>query len=100
MNCSGVCGVDLIQDKEGVNYIVECNSNPGFKIEQLTGVNVAEKIIEFAERGKLSEAAIERENKFNITPTVLNENIISIEISDGEKLATMRYYTLDMRDYF
>jgi len=38
-------GVDIIKDKKGKLYIVEVNSNPGFKIETATNINVVKEII-------------------------------------------------------
>ncbi len=43
-----ICGVDLIRSKRGP-LVLEVNSSPGFSIEQVTGRNVAEKIIEHVE---------------------------------------------------
>lgn len=44
-----ICGVDLMQSKRGP-LVLEVNSSPGFGIEQVTGRNVAEKIIEYVEQ--------------------------------------------------
>ena len=45
-----VAGVDLLESKDGP-MIMEVNSSPGLEgIEKITGVNVAESIIEFLER--------------------------------------------------
>lgn len=44
-----ICGVDLIRSKRGP-LVLEVNSSPGFGIEQVTGRNVAEKIIEYVEQ--------------------------------------------------
>ena len=38
-------GVDIIKDKKGDLMIVEVNSNPGLKIENATGINIAGEII-------------------------------------------------------
>jgi ribosomal protein S6--L-glutamate ligase len=43
-----ICGVDLMRSKRGP-LVLEVNSSPGFGIEQVTGRNVAEKIIEYVE---------------------------------------------------
>lgn len=45
----GVAGVDILRLKEGFK-VIEVNSNPGFGIAEVTGVNVAKKIVEYAER--------------------------------------------------
>ncbi|HEX5448348.1 MAG TPA: RimK family alpha-L-glutamate ligase [Candidatus Saccharimonadales bacterium] len=43
-----ICGVDLVRSKRGP-LVLEVNPSPGFGIEQVTGRNVAEKIIEYLE---------------------------------------------------
>jgi ribosomal protein S6--L-glutamate ligase len=43
-----VCGVDMMRSERGP-LVLEVNSSPGFAIEKVTGDNVAEKIIEYAE---------------------------------------------------
>ena len=43
-----ICGVDMMRSKRGP-LVLEVNSSPGFGIEQVTGRNVAEKIIEYVE---------------------------------------------------
>lgn len=44
-----VCGVDMLYSKRGP-LVLEVNSSPGFLIEQVTGKNVAEKIIDYVEK--------------------------------------------------
>jgi ribosomal protein S6--L-glutamate ligase len=49
-----ICGVDMMRSARGP-LVLEVNSSPGFAIEQITGRNVAEKIVEYIEqnaRGK------------------------------------------------
>lgn len=49
-----ICGVDMMRSDRGP-LVLEVNSSPGFSIEQVTGRNVAIKIIEYIEqnaRGK------------------------------------------------
>lgn len=43
-----ICGVDMMRSKRGP-LVIEVNSSPGFGIEQITGRNVGEKIIEYVE---------------------------------------------------
>lgn len=43
-----ICGVDMMRSNRGP-LVLEVNSSPGFGIEQVTGRNVAEKIIEYIE---------------------------------------------------
>jgi ribosomal protein S6--L-glutamate ligase len=48
----GIAGVDLMRSK-GQVYCVEVNGNPGLQgVEEVTGLNVAGKIIEYVERMK------------------------------------------------
>ncbi|HUA13268.1 MAG TPA: RimK family alpha-L-glutamate ligase [Candidatus Sulfotelmatobacter sp.] len=44
-----VCGVDMMRSNRGP-LILEVNSSPGFAVENITGKNVAEKIIIYAEQ--------------------------------------------------
>lgn len=44
-----VCGVDMIRSERGP-LVLEVNASPGFGIEEVTGRNVALKIIEYAEQ--------------------------------------------------
>jgi ribosomal protein S6--L-glutamate ligase len=43
-----VCGVDMMRSERGP-LVLEVNSSPGFAIEKVTGDNVAEKIVDYAE---------------------------------------------------
>ena len=43
-----ICGVDLMRSRRGP-LVLEVNSSPGFAIEQITGKNVAQKIIDYVE---------------------------------------------------
>ncbi len=43
-----ICGVDFVRSKRGP-LVLEVNSSPGSSIEQVTGRNVAEKVIEYVE---------------------------------------------------
>jgi ribosomal protein S6--L-glutamate ligase len=43
-----IAGVDMMRSKRGP-LVLEVNSSPGFSIEQVTGRNVGEKIIEYVE---------------------------------------------------
>ncbi len=45
-----VCGVDFLRAKDGQPYLIENNSNPGFKIENFTGISVSNAIVEFVEQ--------------------------------------------------
>jgi ribosomal protein S6--L-glutamate ligase len=43
-----ICGVDMMRSARGP-LVLEVNSSPGFGIEKVTGINVAEKIIDYIE---------------------------------------------------
>ena len=65
----GVAGVDMLQSKRGP-LIMEVNSSPGLKgIEKATGVDVAEKIIEYLELRY--EKKKKRKKKAEIAPEEL-----------------------------
>lgn len=44
-----ICGVDMMRSERGP-LVLEVNSSPGFGIENVTGMNVADKIIEYIEQ--------------------------------------------------
>lgn len=44
-----ICGVDMMRSERGP-LVLEVNASPGFAIEQVTGQNVAEKVIEYVEQ--------------------------------------------------
>lgn len=44
-----VCGVDIVRSERGP-LVLEVNASPGFGIEQVTGHNVTEKIIDYIEQ--------------------------------------------------
>ncbi|MGH7142074.1 MAG: RimK family alpha-L-glutamate ligase [Candidatus Saccharimonadales bacterium] len=44
-----ICGVDMVRSKRG-SLVLEVNASPGFGIENVTGRNIAEKIIEYIEQ--------------------------------------------------
>ncbi len=44
-----ICGVDMMRSSRGP-LVLEVNSSPGFGIEQVTGIDVAEKIIDYVEQ--------------------------------------------------
>ena len=49
----GVCGVDILQSKQGP-LVLEVNSTPGLEgIETTTGINISEKIITYIERNRM-----------------------------------------------
>jgi ribosomal protein S6--L-glutamate ligase len=43
-----ICGVDMMRSGHGP-LVLEVNASPGFAIEKVTGTNVAQKVIEYAE---------------------------------------------------
>lgn len=45
-----VAGCDLMKDKEGKSFIIEINGNYGYKIEEITGVDISTPLIEYCER--------------------------------------------------
>jgi ribosomal protein S6--L-glutamate ligase len=44
-----ICGVDMVRSERGP-LVLEVNCSPGFAIEQVTGINVAGKIIDYVEK--------------------------------------------------
>ena len=46
----GAAGVDLMKDKNNTSYIIEVNSNYGYKVEDITNVDISTPLIEYCER--------------------------------------------------
>jgi ribosomal protein S6--L-glutamate ligase len=44
-----ICGVDMMRSSRGP-LVLEVNSSPGFGIEKVTDINVAEKIVDYIEQ--------------------------------------------------
>jgi len=44
-----ICGVDMMRSERGP-LVLEVNASPGFAIEKVTGINVAEKVIQYVEQ--------------------------------------------------
>jgi hypothetical protein len=44
-----VAGVDVMRNREGQLFLIEVNSNFGLNIQKVTGINVAEKLIQYLE---------------------------------------------------
>jgi ribosomal protein S6--L-glutamate ligase len=66
-----VAGVDFIKDRSKKSYLIEVNSNFGFKVQDITGVDVASRLIEYVERnyqkrtkGKITTLSIQQENQW------------------------------------
>ena len=45
-----VAGVDILKDTDGKTYVIEVNSNYGYKIESITGDDISTPLIKFCER--------------------------------------------------
>lgn len=45
-----VAGVDLMKNKEGKSFIIEINGNYGYKVEEITKVDISTPLIEYCER--------------------------------------------------
>lgn len=67
-----VAGVDLMKDKSGKSYIIEVNSNYGYGVEEITGVDISTPLIEYCERNYKSGNA---ENTKQIAATLFDEKV-------------------------
>jgi hypothetical protein len=45
-----VAGVDIIRAKDGQPFLIEDNGNAGFHVEKVTGISVADAIVDFVEQ--------------------------------------------------
>ncbi len=64
-----VAGIDFIKDSSGKSYLIEINSNFGFKVQGITGINVAAKIISHIEKYHTTRTVPRLSTK-----SLLNEN--------------------------
>ena len=44
-----VSGIDIIKDKNGKTFLLEANANFGFKVQQITGIDIAKQMVLYAE---------------------------------------------------
>lgn len=56
-----VAGVDLMRDKDGKSYCIEVNSNYGYGVETITGVDISTPLIEYCERNYKNGNSANRE---------------------------------------
>jgi ribosomal protein S6--L-glutamate ligase len=61
-----VAGVDLIKDAEGNSFIIEINAAFGMQIQEITGIDVAGKIIEHIEKNYKRKTAISGATAINL----------------------------------
>ena len=55
----GMVGIDLIKDKTTKSYLIEANANFGFKVQKITGINIADQIIQYIEKNYLSRSVLD-----------------------------------------
>jgi ribosomal protein S6--L-glutamate ligase len=47
-----IAGIDMVMRDDGRTQVIEANYSPGFKgFEEITGIDVASRIIEFVAKG-------------------------------------------------
>lgn len=50
-----VCGIDIMRGNNGYSYLIEINSNMGFKAQKITKVDIADRIITYAEHNQITK---------------------------------------------
>ena len=45
-----IAGIDIIKNRQGKTYLLEVNANFGFKVQKITCINIANRIIQFIEQ--------------------------------------------------
>ncbi len=73
-----IAGVDFIKGKNGMNYLLEINSNPGFKIQEITGVDVAQKTIQYIETNVETKSnRLKTDDKIKIADLFLQDTYLN-----------------------
>ena len=76
-----IAGIDIIKNKRGKTYLLEVNANFGFKVQKITGINIANQIIQFIEHN-YKDSEIEN----NMHPGNLYNGTASSNIKTQESL--------------
>jgi ribosomal protein S6--L-glutamate ligase len=91
-----ICGVDLMKDNKGKTYLIELNSNFGWKVAGITGVNVGNEIVKFLEKNIGNQALrninSEKSRKYitEIFPEVHGKKIHFIDRSNRKRTITIQ----------
>lgn len=77
-----VAGVDLIKDAEGNSYIIEINAAFGMQIQEITGIDVAGKIIEYIEKNHKKKTSGTGASS-HVAPTGKDESLNETAVKPG-----------------
>jgi ribosomal protein S6--L-glutamate ligase len=72
-----VAGVDLMKDKEGKSYVIEVNSNYGYGVETITGVDISTPLIEYCERNHKNGNKANKETTARFYGMFTSQTVIS-----------------------
>jgi len=71
--CSLTCaGVDIMKDKDGKTFVIEVNGNYGYKVEEITKVDISTPLIEYCEKGVKEDKKATESNKNFSNQTLLD----------------------------
>jgi len=72
-----VAGVDLMRDPAGKSYCIEVNSNYGYGVETITGVDISTPLIEYCERNYKTGNSANKETSARFYGLFANQQIKS-----------------------
>jgi ribosomal protein S6--L-glutamate ligase len=91
-----LCGVDLMKDQKGKTYLIELNSNYGWKIEKICGVDIASEIVKHIEQrvgtigNRKTDMSESRKYVEQLLPQVIGKKIHFIDRSNRKRSLTVR----------
>jgi ribosomal protein S6--L-glutamate ligase len=90
------CGIDLMKDQKGKTYLIESNSNYGWKIEKICGVDIASEIIKHIEQkigtlgNRKTDLSESRKYVEQLLPDVIGKKIHFIDRANRKRSLTIR----------
>jgi ribosomal protein S6--L-glutamate ligase len=91
-----LCGVDLMKDQNGKSYLIEINSNFGWKVENITGVKIGDHIVKHIEQkigslgSRKTDLTESRKYVEQLLPDVIGKKIHFIDRSNRKRSLTIR----------
>ena len=89
-----VAGVDIMKDADNVTYVIEVNSNYGYHIESITGIDISTPLIEYCENNYKSKDKDDAESKsIEHKPTI---KVITVDETKPDVLSEKEQFLTDL----
>jgi ribosomal protein S6--L-glutamate ligase len=91
-----ICAVDLIRSKKGITYLIEVNSNFGWKAAKICGVDIGSEIVKHIEQkigslgSRKTDLTESRKYVEQLLPDVIGKKIHFIDRSNRKRSLTVR----------